>query len=142
MQSGGRNVMPRRGTRRLSSSQVDPLGEDRGLFSRPPTQVRVDLTPDISANARGDLVIKGFVASGTAIEIVIAGRRRRLAEPLIMTLQHLWCKANECSIASIDPPDAENVRMPALVFGSWRAAATGARPRDRILHGLAVHSSR
>ncbi|WP_415400793.1 hypothetical protein [Tateyamaria sp. SN3-11] len=99
---------------------MTPLIEDGGLFARPPIEIEVELVPRIGKNGRGDIVIKGYVSANAVVDVVIAGRRKEQARPLLSSLQTLWSNANRGLSSHVEPPDAEQVRLSARVVGSWR----------------------
>jgi hypothetical protein len=100
--------------------EVTPEYEDRGLFKSPPTRLEVNLVPKIWKNTRGDILIRGHVFDGVAIEVLFAGRRMKTAAKLVDTIRLLWTRANQQHPAESPPLNVDSIKYPIVVNGSWR----------------------
>ena len=95
--------------------------EDAGLFRNEVCKVAVELIPVINRNDRGDFVVLGSMEGGSEISVVFAGRRMRMAEPLI---QHLN-KMHDTAVRSkkdgvLTPVELRSLRQKARLEGTWR----------------------
>lgn len=77
----------------------------------------VELTPQVSRNKRGDVLVRSFADNGTEIIVVFAGRRAKLFKPMEMRLQQMVKNARKSGNGS----DADDVRLPVRVEGAWRS---------------------
>ncbi len=100
--------------------EVTPEYEDRGLFKSPPTRLDVNLVPKIWKNTRGDVLIRGHVFDGVAIEVLFAGRRAKTATKLIEAIRFLWTRANQMQKPDSPPLEVDSIVYPVVINGSWR----------------------
>lgn len=106
--------------RRKPAHEITPEYEDSGIFKAPPIHLLVELVPKFGKNSRQDVMVKGFVQSDVAIDVVFPGRRRVHLEPLVQKLHTLWTQANRRVGRSDRPPEIDEVRLPVRIEGSWR----------------------
>ena len=106
--------------RRKPKNEVTPEYEDRGLFKTTPARWRVQLVPQFATTSRDDLIVKGFLDGESAIEVVFAGRRRTDVEPVVALLRSMWTHANANIVKGAEPPHHDQVRLMAVIEGSWR----------------------
>lgn len=93
-----------------------PEYEDAGIYKEPVGVVRINLTSKISINGRKDVVIQAFAQSDVEVEVVFAGRRAAIAEPVVTAIQRRW---KQMQSASKDAK-MEDLRFPIQVVGSSR----------------------
>ncbi len=106
---------------RKDPKKVTPQYEDAGLFKNQICTVRLDLVPMISLNRRGDLIIRCFVTSNLRAEVVFAGRRVKVAMPLVRALNDLKTRAYKTAVQRQLPvPELDGIRLPAEISGAWR----------------------
>ncbi|MDW3222395.1 MAG: hypothetical protein R8G34_05815 [Paracoccaceae bacterium] len=107
--------------RRKPASEVTPEYEDSGLFKSKIGQLTLELVPQMSRNARKDLVVRGFMNRTTEIEVAFAGRRAKETGPLESRLSAMMERAARMAKAAGEAaPDIYSVRLPILVEGAWR----------------------
>ncbi len=100
----------------------DPdISEDTGLFRKGLTQVRVQLTPRIGENGRGDWIVSAILPQGQEVEVVFAGRRAAAAKPLKQELLSMWLlECQRVSRKGKKTADPRDVRLSVLIEGGWR----------------------
>ncbi|MFD1157921.1 hypothetical protein [Roseovarius aestuarii] len=106
--------------RRKPTREVLPGYEDQDIFKGQIVQIAVELVPLIGRNSHDDIIIKGFVLGDNAIDVVIAGRRKKQAQTLLSQIQSLWSRACTAARNLGESPVVEDVRYPVYVEGSWR----------------------
>lgn len=97
--------------------------EDRHLFTTPLGQHMVSVVPKIRTNRDEERVIHGFIRGDTEIELIFAGRRRLLADPLVARLSRLWAEAKR-ALPPDAPPQITDIRLPIAVYGAWQSRFT------------------
>lgn len=103
--------------RRLLASHVTPAYEDAGLFTRAPRGLEVELVPQTMRNARGDVLVRGFVQDRHPMLVVFAGRRAQQARPIEIRLSTVLAKARQAAGMDVD---VDRLRVPIWVDGVWR----------------------
>jgi len=110
---------------RRDEKQVTPDYEDTGLFRGGIVQLQTELTPQMTANGRADMLVQGYLTNGKPVEVVFAGRRRLVFNPLQVRLRAVQRKY-ELALAKAQGPEATDnypltdVRLPVLFEGAWR----------------------
>ncbi|WP_425039060.1 hypothetical protein [Primorskyibacter sp. S187A] len=108
-------------TQELFQIASDPETEDIGIFKAPMTDVSVTVTPARARNNRGDVLLKGFVNGTSGMEVLFAGRRRAIAEPLVAHLNRRWAQMRRAAGSDkMDRIETSSVRIPIQVLGCWR----------------------
>ena len=106
---------------RKPASEVTPEYEDSGLFKSDLIQINVELVPMFGRNSRQDIVIKGFVAGGGAIDVVFAGRRKAEVKPLMARLQAMMNQTRrQMKPEANELLNADKIRHAVRIHGSWR----------------------
>lgn len=103
--------------RRKTLDAISPAYEDQGVFPSPMLRMAVELTPQMSRNGRGDVLVRAFADNGTEIIVVFAGRRAKLFKPLEARLRQLVKDARKANSGE----DPDDVRLPLRVEGAWRS---------------------
>lgn len=104
----------------LKTTPQCPHEEDHALFLPPLGQCEIALIPRFRLNERNERVIHGLLPGDAEVEVLFAGRRIPLADPLISRLQHLWSRAqSETGLKA--PTRPESVRLRTAIYGSWRS---------------------
>lgn len=106
--------------RRKPGRDVTPAYEDAGIFPGRMVRLTVALVPLFGQNRRGDLMIKGFVSKGDAIDIVFAGRRRPAAKSLRARVEAEWIRATATAKSRGKRAVVDDVRLPVQIEGAWR----------------------
>ncbi|GGX50584.1 hypothetical protein GCM10007385_18860 [Tateyamaria omphalii] len=99
---------------------VTPAYEDNGLFRSPVRRITVGLVPQIHRNNRQDLVVRGFVRDGTAIQVLFAGRRAKQAKGLEARLRSMLFQARSKTAGWRDE-GIDTIQLPMRVEGVWRS---------------------
>ncbi len=87
--------MPAQAERRTHPRLVRPEYEDSGLFKRHPCIINVALVPQLSRSRRPDLIVRGLLECGTAVNVVFAGRRVKAAELIEAQLRKMLSIARD-----------------------------------------------
>lgn len=106
--------------RRKPKSQVSPFEEDRGIFKSMAGQLVVELVPLFARTSRDDIMVKGYIDGTIAIDVVFAGRRAKMAQPVVDRLRSLWTSANASAAAQGKIAEADDVRIRMRIEGAWR----------------------
>lgn len=83
-------------------------------------EVAVELKPLGGRNSRDDIIIKGFITGGWAIDLVFARRRKKPAQVLQMQIETTWSREYAAARMLEKWPVAQDVRYPVQLEGSWR----------------------
>ncbi len=106
---------------RKSASLVTPSYEDSGLFKGKLLSTRAELVPNFRHNARGDVLVRGFVPEAReAVFVVFAGRRTRQVFPLLQELRRALTRAKQIANQTNEKLDPDTVRIGISVNGTWR----------------------
>ncbi len=106
--------------RRRPAKLVTPIEEDQGIFKGEVIQLTAELMPLFGRNMRDDVIIKGFVVGGDAIDVIFPGRRKSQAIALQKRIQAEWSKVcTEARHRGVSPV-IEEFRYPIQVEGAWR----------------------
>lgn len=97
--------------RRTAEFEDLNIAEDRALYRTGLVRIAVEVTPERRRSARGDLILRGYVA-GKEVEVIFPGRRHAAAVPLLHRLQQLLERAKQTG--------ATRARLPMRIDGSWR----------------------
>ncbi|WP_052249429.1 hypothetical protein [Tateyamaria sp. ANG-S1] len=102
---------------------ITPAYEDNGLFRSPVRRVTVGLVPQAHRNNRQDLVVRGFLPDGAAIEVVFAGRRNTQALAIERRLRALLFQTR-AKTPGWRAEGVDTVQLPLRVEGVWRSRFT------------------
>lgn len=106
--------------RRRQSNLISPQYEDKGIFKTELGQYAVQLVPLFARNQRDDVMIKGYIDGESAIDVVFAGRRAAMVEPLVNMLRLLWASATQSAASTQSLPKVDEVLFAVRVEGVWR----------------------
>ena len=99
---------------------VTPSYEDNGLFRTPVRRVTVGLVPQVHRNNRQDLVVRGFMSEGVAIQVLFAGRRAKQAQGVEARLRALLFRARS-KTPGWRAEGGDTIQLPMRIEGVWRS---------------------
>lgn len=99
---------------------ITPAYEDNGLFRSPVRRVTVGLVPQMHRNNRQDLVVRGFMSDGAAIQVLFAGRRSKQAQGVVARLRALLFHAR-AQTPGWQSSGVDTVQLPIRIEGVWRS---------------------
>lgn len=99
---------------------ITPAYEDNGLFRSPVRRVTVGLVPQVHRNNRQDLVVRGFMQDGAAIQVLFAGRRTKQAQDVAARLRALLFHARS-KTPGWRAEGVDTIQLPVRIEGVWRS---------------------
>lgn len=90
------------------------------MFRSPVRRITVGLVPQMHRNNRQDLVIRGFVQDGSAIQVLFAGRRAKQAKGLEARLRSMLFQVRSKTPGWRDE-GIDTIQLPMRVEGVWRS---------------------
>ncbi|MEL7131164.1 MAG: hypothetical protein AAGK77_02000 [Pseudomonadota bacterium] len=105
---------------RRPSHLITPAYEDNGLFRSPVRRVTVGLVPQMHRNNRQDLVVRGFLQDGVAIQVLFAGRRTKQAQGLEARLRAMLFQVRS-KVPGWRSEGIDTIQLPLRIEGVWRS---------------------